>query len=351
MSKKVIAFGEVMARLSTPQHKRFVQSNSFKMTFGGGEANTAISLANYGVEAEFVTRLPKNEIAQRCVGILRGKYVNVDHIIYGGNRMGLYFLETGASMRASKVVYDRSGSAFSEIAPGMINWVEIFEDAGWFHWSGITPALSQSAADACLEAIEIASRMGLTISCDINNRFSLWKYGKTIQEILPPMIKHCDVILASKEDMATIFNIHPKEEDLNNSKHKDNRDIAIYESVCKQFMQQYPKTKKLFTTFRDSISASHNRLNAVIYNGEQLFKGPLYDISDIIDRVGAGDSFMGGMIYGLLNYNDQKAINFAETASFLKHTIYGDFNRVTLKEIEDVMNGKVSADISYCCSD
>lgn len=347
MSKKVIAFGEIMARLSTPGHKRFVQSSKFKLSFGGGEANTAISLANYGIEAALVTRLPNNEIAKRCVGVLRTKYVNVDNIIYGGNRMGIYFLETGASMRPSKVVYDRKDSAFANIKPGMINWEPIFEDAGWFHWSGITPALSQGAADACLEAIEIANRMGLTISCDINNRFSLWKYGKSIQEILPQMIQYCDVILASKEDMATIFDIHPLEEDLKNSMHKDKMDVAIYESVCKQFKQRYPKARKLFTTFRDSISASHNKLNAVLYNGEQIFIGPTYDIPDIIDRVGAGDSFMGGMIYGLLNYNDQKAINFAETASFLKHTIYGDFNRVTLKEIHDVMEGKTPAGIYY----
>lgn len=351
MNKKVVTFGEVMMRLSSTQHKRFLQSNELGISFGGGEANTAISLANYGIDAEFVTRLPENELAQKCIGVLRTKYVNVNHIIRGGNRIGIYYLETGASMRASKVIYDRKGSAFSEIKPGLINWEEIFENAGWFHWSGITPALSQNAADACLEAIEIASKMGLTVSCDINNRFSLWKYGKTIQEVLPEMIKHCDVILASKEDMATIFDIHPLEEDIVNTKYPDFKDIAIYESVCKQFMQQYPKAKKIFTTFRDSISASHNKLNAVLYNGQHIYKGPMYDIADIIDRVGAGDSFMGGMIYGLLNYNDQKAINFAETASFLKHTIYGDFNRVTLKEIEDVLMGKVAADISYCCSD
>jgi 2-dehydro-3-deoxygluconokinase len=347
MGKKVITFGEVMIRLATPNHKRITQTERFKVTFGGGEANAAISLANYGMDAEFVTRLPDNELAKKCVGVLRTKYVGVNHIIYGGNRMGLYYLETGASMRGSKVVYDRQHSAFAEIKPGMINWEAIFEDAGWFHWSGITPALSQEAADACLEAIKIAHKMGLTISCDINNRFSLWKYGKTIQEILPEMIQYCDVILASKQDMATIFDIHPLKEDLENTIHTDSNDVAEYESVCKQFIKQYPKASKIFTTFRDSISASHNRLNAVLFNREQLFKGPLYDIPDIIDRVGAGDSFMGGMIYGLLNFNDQKAINFAETASFLKHTIYGDFNRVTLQEIEDVMNGVIPADITY----
>lgn len=347
MSKKVISFGEIMIRLATPNHNRITQTERFKVTFGGGEANAAISLANYGIDAEFVTRLPDNELAKKCVGVLQTKYVNVDHIIYGGNRMGLYYLETGASMRASKVVYDRQHSAFSEIKPGMINWESIFEEAGWFHWSGITPALSQDAADTCLEAIKIAHKMGLTISCDINNRFSLWKYGKTIQEVLPEMIRYCDVILASKEDMATIFNIRSLKEDVEKSEYKDSRDVAEYESVCRQFIQQYPKASKIFTTFRDSISASHNRLNAVLFNREQIFRGPLYDIPDIIDRVGAGDSFMGGMIYGLLNFNDQKAINFAETASFLKHTIYGDFNRVTLQEIQDVMNGVIPADITY----
>lgn len=348
MSKKVICFGEVMMRLSAPTHKRFVQSKKMKISFGGGEANAAISLANYGMNAEFVTRLPHNDFAQKCIGVLKTKYVSTDHIIFGEGRMGKYFLETGASMRASKVIYDRNGSAFAEIEPGMIDWDPIFENAGWFHWSGITPALSQNAANACLEAIKKAYDMGLTISCDINNRFSLWKYGKSIQEILPEMIKYCNVVLASKEDLITIFGLSPREEDIANSPNKDIPQLAEYESLCKQFMAKYPTVNKVFTTFRDNISASHNKLKAVLYNGDRLFKGPQYDISDIIDRVGAGDSFMGGMIYGLSNYNDQKAINFAETASFLKHTIYGDFNRVTLKEIEAVMKGQVAADINYC---
>jgi 2-dehydro-3-deoxygluconokinase len=347
VSKKVIAFGEVMLRLATPNYLRISQTDRFTATFGGGEVNTAISLENYGMEAEFVTRLPDNDISKKCIGVLRSKNVEVDNIIYGGDRIGIYFLETGASVRSSKVTYDRAGSAFSQIEPGMIDWDPILENAGWFHFSGITPALSQNAADACMEAVKAAHKHGLTISCDINNRFSLWKYGKSIQEILPPMIEYCDVILASKEDMAFIFDIHPLEEDLRKTTHTDSLDVAIYESVCRQFMQRYPKAQKLVTTFRESISASHNRLNAVLYNGREIFRGPQYDIPDIIDRVGAGDSFMGGIIYGLSNYNDQKAINFAETASFLKHTIYGDFNRITLQEIEDVMSGKIQVPIQY----
>lgn len=350
MSKKVIAFGEMMMRLSTPKHSRISQADSLGISFGGGEANVAISLANYNMDAEFVTILPDNELGRKCEGVLRSKYVGVDNIIFRGNRMGVYFLETGASMRSSKVIYDRQYSSFSKIEPGMIDWDSIFENAGWFHFSGITPALSQSAADACMEALEAACRNGLTVSCDINNRFSLWKYGKTIQEVLPPMIECCDVVLASKEDLMTIWGLSPLDEDLIQSKHRDNMDIAIYESLCRQFMKLYPKTSKLVTTFRDSISASHNKLNAVLYNGDDIFRGPLYDIPDIIDRVGAGDSFMGGMIYGLSHFNDQQAINFAETASFLKHSIYGDFNRVTLDEIKAVMSGERPADIMYLSS-
>ena len=346
MGKKVITFGEVMLRLATPGHLRFCQADSYTATFGGGELNVSISLANYGVSTQFVTRLPKNEISQMCLGTIRTKYVDVDHVIFGGDRIGVYYLETGACMRPSKVIYDRAQSSFAQIKPGMIDWDAIFEDAGWFHFSGITPALSESAEEACMEAVKKAYHHGLTISCDINNRFTLWKYGKSVREVMPQFMDYCDVVLASKEDMAYIFDIHPKEEDLRSTIHQDNMDVAIYESVGRQFMHRYPNVRKLVTTFRESLNASHNRLRAVIFNGHEIFRGPLYDIPDIIDRVGGGDAFMGGVIYGLMNYNDQTAINFAETASFLKHTIYGDFNRVTLEEILNVMNGS-SPDITY----
>lgn len=347
--KKVITFGEVMVRLATPRHKRFVQSDDMTVTFGGGELNVAISLANYGAETQFVTRLPKNEIAQACVGTIRTKYVGVDHIVYSSekDRIGVYYLETGAAMRPSKVIYDRANSAFCQIEPGMVDWNKIFEDAGWFHFSGITPALGESAAEACMEAVTAAYRHGLTVSCDINNRFSLWKWGKSVKEVMPEFMDYCDVVLASKEDLSYIFGIEPREEDIRASRHTDNLDLAIYESSARQFMDRYPRVRKMVTTFRDSINASHNKLKACIYDGDEMFRGPKYDIPDIIDRVGGGDAFMGGVIYGLMNYNDQQAINFAETASFLKHTIYGDFNRVTKEEILRVMKGGKQQGITY----
>lgn len=344
MGKRVITFGEVMLRLSVPRHNRFVQTDELIVTFGGGELNVAISLANYGVESEFVTRLPRNEIAEHCLGTIRTKAVDVSHVIYGGNRMGLYYLERGDALRGSKVIYDRANSSFAEIEPGMIDWDEVMSGSEWFHFSGIIPALSKSAAEACLEAVKAAVRNGLTVSCDINNRFTLWKWGKSVREVMPVFMPYCDVVLASKEDLGYIFGIKAHEFCVED---EEARDVAEYESSASQFMSMYPNVKKMVTTFRENISASHNRLRAVLYDGVKVFRGPQYDIPQIVDRVGGGDAFMGGVIYGLLNFDDQKAINFAETASFLKHTIYGDFNRVTLDEINEVMRDGHHQGITY----
>lgn len=210
MDKKVITFGEIMLRLATPDYLRFCQSDKLNATFGGGEANVAVSLANYGIATEFVTRLPKNDIARACVMDLRKYGVGTSHIVYGGDRLGIYFLETGAVARASKVVYDRAHSAISEIQPGMVNWEEVFKDASWFHWTGITPAISQGAADACLEAIQVANRMGIPVSCDLNYRKNLWKYGKTASEVMPELVAGCDVILGNEEDAEKVFGIKPE---------------------------------------------------------------------------------------------------------------------------------------------
>ncbi len=343
---KIVTFGEIMLRLATPGYLRFSQTNELSATFGGGEANVAVSLANYGMDAEFVTRLPENDIAAACVKDLHKHGVKTDHIVYGGDRMGIYFLETGAVARASKVVYDRAHSAISEIKPGMIDWELVLAGADWFHWTGITPAISQGAADVCLEAIQTANRLGIPVSCDLNYRKNLWKYGKKASEVMPDLVAGCDIILGNEEDAEKVFGIKPEGFDVTATAGEVN--AAEFESVCTQLMQRFPRARKVIITLRGSINANHNTWGGVLYDGKQLFQSPRYDITHIVDRVGGGDSFMGGLIYGLLTYpqDDQQALNFAVAASCLKHTIYGDYNEVTVKEVENLMKGDGSGRVS-----
>ena len=260
--------------------------------------------------------------------------------------MGIYFLETGAVARASKVVYDRAHSAISEIQPGMVNWEEVFKDASWFHWTGITPAISQGAADACLEAIQVANRMGIPVSCDLNYRKNLWKYGKTASEVMPELVAGCDVILGNEEDAEKVFGIKPEGFDVTATNGEVN--AAEFESVCTQLMAKFPRAKKVIITLRGAINANHNTWGGVLYANSKLYQSRRYDITHIVDRVGGGDSFMGGLIYGLLTYttDDQKALDFAVAASCLKHTIYGDFNQVTVEEVEKLMSGDASGRVS-----
>lgn len=343
---KIVTFGEIMLRLATPGYLRFSQTNELSATFGGGEANVAVSLANYGMDAEFVTRLPENDIAAACVKDLHKHGVKTDHIVYGGDRMGIYFLETGAVARASKVVYDRAHSAISEIKPGMIDWEQVLAGADWFHWTGITPAISQGAADVCLEAIQTANRLGILVSCDLNYRKNLWKYGKKASEVMPDLVAGCDIILGNEEDAEKVFGIKPEGFDVTATAGEVN--AAEFESVCTQLMQRFSRARKVIITLRGSINANHNTWGGVLYDGKQLFQSPRYDITHIVDRVGGGDSFMGGLIYGLLTYpqDDQQALNFAVAASCLKHTIYGDYNEVTVKEVENLMKGDGSGRVS-----
>lgn len=343
---KIVTFGEIMLRLATPGYLRFSQTNELTATFGGGEANVAVSLANYGLDAEFVTRLPENDIAAACVKDLHKHGVKTDHIVYGGDRMGIYFLETGAVARASKVVYDRAHSAISEIKPGMIDWEQVLAGADWFHWTGITPAISQGAADVCLEAIQTANRLGIPVSCDLNYRKNLWKYGKKASEVMPDLVAGCDIILGNEEDAEKVFGIKPEGFDVTATAGEVN--AAEFESVCTQLIQRFPRARKVIITLRGSINANHNTWGGVLYDGKQLFQSPRYDITHIVDRVGGGDSFMGGLIYGLLTYpqDDQQALNFAVAASCLKHTIYGDYNEVTVKEVENLMKGDGSGRVS-----
>ena len=336
---KVVTFGEIMLRLATPGFQRFIQSASLNATFGGGEANVAVSLANYGIDTEFVTRLPNNDIADWCISELRKYNVGTKEIIRGGERVGIYFLETGAVARSSKVVYDRANSSIADIKPGMINWHEVLKDADWFHWTGITPALSQGAADACLEAIKVANELGVTVSTDLNYRKNLWKYGKKASEVMPELVAGCDIILGNEEDAEKVFGIKPEGFD---AEHTGGEvDAAEFQSVCAQLMNKFPRARKVIITLRGSINANHNTWGGVLYSNDTLHQSKRYDITHIVDRVGGGDSFMGGLIYGLLTYttDDQKALDFAVAASCLKHTIYGDFNLVTVSEVENLMKG------------
>ncbi len=341
---KVVTFGEIMLRLATPGFLRFGQSETLTATFGGGEANVAVSLANYGIPVDFVTRLPKNDLGTACTMELRKFGVGVQNIVYGGERMGIYFLETGAVSRGSKVIYDRAHSSVSEIQPGMIDWDNVFEGATWFHWTGITPAISQSAADVCLEAITKANEKGITVSCDLNYRKNLWKFGKKASELMPALVNGTDIILGNEEDAAMVLGIFPEGVDVTSG----HVEAAAYESVSRQIMAQYPRCKKVITTLRGSINANHNSWTGVLWDGSHLFEAPSYQITHIVDRVGGGDSFMGGLIYGLLTWpdNDQQALNFAVAASCLKHTIYGDFNRVTVDEVEKLMGGDASGRVA-----
>lgn len=344
MKKKVVTFGEIMLRLSTPGYLRIAQSKEFVATYGGGEANVAVSLANYGIPVNYVSRIPENDLGRACKMELQKYGVNTDKMVYGGERLGIYFLETGAVSRGSKVVYDRANSAFSEIKPGMINWEAVFKEADWFHWTGITPAVSQGAADACLEAIQKANEMGVTVSCDLNYRKNLWKYGKTCGEVMPALVAGTDIVLGNEEDAAMALNIHPEGVDVT-AGHVEG---AAYESVSKQIMEKFPRVKKVITTLRGSVNANHNSWAGVLYDGKKLFESPQYQITHIVDRVGGGDSFMGGLIYGLLTFenDDQKALNFAVAASCLKHTVFGDFNQVSVEEVEKLMSGDASGRVA-----
>ena len=328
-----------MLRLSTPGYHRFIQSDNLNATFGGGEANVAVSLANYGLNAEFVTRLPKNDIADWCISDLRKYNVGTQNIIRGGERVGIYFLETGAVARPSKVVYDRANSSIADIQPGMINWKEVLKDADWFHWTGITPALSQGAADACMEAIRTANELGVTVSTDLNYRKNLWKYGKKASDVMPDLVAGCDIILGNEEDAEKVFGIKPEGFDVAHT--GGDVDAAEFESVCTQMMAKFPRAKKVIITLRGSINANHNTWGGVLFADGKLYESKRYDITHIVDRVGGGDSFMGGLIYGLLTYtgDDQRALEFAVAASCLKHTIYGDFNLVSVPEVESLMGG------------
>lgn len=338
--KKVITFGEILLRLSTERHLRFSQATNLNATYGGGEFNVAVSLANYGMDTEFVTRLPENDIGKSALQEIRKARVGTDHILFGGHRLGIYFLETGASMRGSKVIYDRADSAMAKIELGSVDWESLFQHAQWFHWSGVTPAISANAAAVCLEAVKAAHQMGLTVSADLNYRSKLWKYGKEPKEIMPELLRYSHVILG---DLDTAFFMCGKEK-----KGPDYNDHTTLPKLYDILFGSFPNLKFSATTLRYSVNASHQKIGGILYDGNSVYRSIIREVNPVVDRVGSGDAFMGGLIYGLLQYPDdhQKTIDFASAACCIKHTISGDINLASVEEVIQLATGDSSGIVS-----
>ena len=325
-----------MLRLAPPGCERFLQSPQFQATFGGGEANVAVSLANFALPAAFVTVLPaKNPLADACVAEVRRFGVDTSAVVRGKGRMGIYFLETGANQRASRVVYDRDNSSISLAKPGDIDWSKVFAGAGWFHITGITPAISESAAALSLEAVQTARQHGLTVSCDLNYRKNLWKWGKPAAEVMRELVKSVDIAIANEEDVQMSLGIQAKVD-----VHSGELDRAQYEALAGNVLAAYPNLKVIAITLRESRSASHNGWSACLHNRSEFLLSRHYEITHIVDRVGSGDSFAGGLIYGLQSLpSHREALEFAVAASCLKHSIPGDFNRVSVDDVKALVAG------------
>ena len=333
MAKRVITFGEIMLRLAPEGYYRFVQANSFGATYGGGEANVAVSLANFGIDTAFVTKLPAHEIGQAAVNELRKFGVDTSRIVRGGNRIGIYFLEKGASQRPSKVIYDRAHSAIAEASPEDFDWNEIFQNADWFHFTGITPALNDTLAAICLEACKKAKELGLTVSCDLNYRNKLWSREKAGQ-VMSELCKYVDVCIANEEDAADVFGIRAANTDVT----KGAVSHEGYKDVAKQLAGRFGFSK-VAITLRESLSASDNNWAAMLYDGTEFYFSKKYAVH-IVDWVGGGDSFGGGLIYACLNqYDPQSTIEFAAAASCLKHSVEGDMNMVSVSEVQKLAGG------------
>ena len=338
MSNKIVTFGEIMLRLKSPGFERLFQSPVLEATFGGGEANVAVSLANFGLPAAFVTVLPKNEIAESCIASLRSFGVDTSLIVRGAGRMGIYFLENGANQRASKVVYDRESAAIALAKPGTIDWIKTFEGANWFHITGITPAITQSAADLSLEAVKAARHSGLTVSCDFNYRGKLWKYGKTAPEVMGELVKYVDIGIANEEDCQKSLGIK-----VNVKVEKGELDTNMYRELTEKVLATFPNLKMIAITLRSSRSADNNGWAACLNDRKAFIVSKRYEITDIVDRVGGGDSFGGGLINAQLKgFDPQESINFAVAASCLKHAVEGDFNQVSESEVLALAGGNAS---------
>ncbi len=346
--KKIVTFGEILLRLTPPGFLKLSQTHDLCATFGGSETNVAVSLAHLGLKSDFVTRLPQNGIAEACIMDLRSHGVGTDNIVYGGDRLGLYYSEKASSMRTSQVVYDRANSSFCTARPGEIDWKKVFADADWFHWSGIGPSLSESAVEVIDEALAVARQMGLTISSDLNYRKNLWKYGKKAEEVMPALAKQCDVLFGTEEEYNKAFGVKPVSYNAT-CKADEQIDIEAHTSFCKQVMAQAPQCKKMFVALRNVLTANHHVLTGILYTSEgKFYTAHTYHIENIVDCVGVGDAFAAGIIYGLIKYpdNGQKALDVALAASALKNTISGDYNLVSAAEVEALAAGHGSGNIS-----
>ena len=341
MTKKVVTFGEVMMRMSPLDNQRFRQSNELKLTFGGGECNVAIGLANLGVSTSFISRFPAHELGQRVVEEIRKFGVETQGIVYGGDRVGLYFLEKGSGVRSSKIIYDRTNSAFSEIKPDMINWKHELKDADWFHWTGITVGISENAAQTCLVGLITAKEMGLKISGDPNYRTNLFSYTQEPHQTLNDFVDLTDLIIANEYDASHLFGMESK------AANSDEINTEQFNRFCNQLMAKFPNLQCIATTKRNPISATYNQLTGLLHINGQVFQTRTFDLNPIVDRVGSGDAFMSGLIYGSLFFEDnhQKIIDFAMASACLKHTIPGDANLVSLNEITQFMEGDNSGRI------
>jgi 2-dehydro-3-deoxygluconokinase len=335
---RVVTFGEVMLRLKSPGFERLFQSPVLEATFGGAEANVAVSLAQFGVDARFVSAIPANAIGEACVATLRSFGVDTTLVLPQGERLGIYFLESGSNQRPSRVTYDRSGSAIASAAADDFDWDAIFDGANWFHISGVTPAISASAAAVSIAAAKEARTRGLTVSCDYNYRKNLWKYGKKAPEVMRELVAQAHVGIANEEDCQKALGI-----DVDVNIESGALETEKYRTLANQVLQAFPNLERQAITLRESESADRNGWSAVMQSRQGFVHSRKYQITDIVDRVGAGDSFAAGLIYGLRSYtDDQRALEFATAASCLKHSINGDFNRVSVSEVEALMHGEGS---------
>jgi len=343
---RVVTLGEIMLRLASPGQERLFQSPNLQATFGGGEANVAVLLARFGIDTAFVTVLPEGPVGDAAVGELRRHGVDISLIVRSGERVGIYFLETGADHRPSRVVYDRAHSSISEAERGSFVWDAAFKDVDWFHVSGITPALSQTAADLSFDAVRAAKRHGATVSCDYNFRARLWKYGKQAPEVMRELVRLVDVGIANEEDCQRSLGIALQAEPDQHDGVPTALELDHYGRLCATVLEEFPNLRCQAITLRTSHSASHNEWSACLCNRREFLTGPSFDLAHITDRVGTGDSFAAGLIYGLLTgSSDQQALDFAVAASALKHTIPGDFNLVTLEEVQRLAAGEVGGRI------
>lgn len=344
---QLVTFGEIMLRLKSPGNERFFQSPSLEATFGGGEANVAVSLSMLNVPVRFVSVVPRNPVGDACIAELRKYGVDTSRVSRRGNRLGVYYLETGANQRPSRVIYDREGSAIALASSGDIDWGAAFEGAGWFHITGITPAISESAATLSFEAVERAKKLGLTVSCDLNYRKKLWNYGKKAPEVMRELVKLVDVAIGNEEDCQKSLGIEsaaPKT--AAGSLNEGGISPHVFEKLTADVLETFPNLRLIAVTLRDSVSADNNRWSAVLRNKNGFYHSKTYDITDIVDRVGGGDSFCAGLIYGLISYTSpEQALEFAAAASCLKHSIPGDFNLISREEVEALVGGMSSGRI------